>query len=276
MSTPNILDEILATKVQEVAAAKQRVPQSVLEARLGALPPTRDFVGAIRSRHAAGKPAVIAEIKKQSPSAGQFRAEADFDPTRISASYAAHGAACLSVLTDAEYFGGCLEDIARARAGSTLPILRKDFIVDAYQLVEARVAGADAVLFIMDALPLAEFVALEGLAESLGLAVLIESHTAAQLDQALQLASPLIGINNRDLTRFETRLDTTLELQDRVPEDRILVTESGIESPQAIDLMMKNRVNTFLVGGALMRQPDPGVALGQLFGAHSGESGSSK
>ncbi|MFN8695703.1 MAG: indole-3-glycerol phosphate synthase TrpC [Burkholderiales bacterium] len=261
---PNILDEILATKRREVAAAQAARPLAELHALCRDLPPTRDFVGAIRSRHAAAELAVIAEIKRKSPSAGSFRADNEFDPAKFAASYAAHGAACLSVLTDEVYFGGHLTHVAAVRDACSLPILRKDFVVDAYQLVEARAAGADAVLFIVDALPIDEFRALEDLAESLGLAVLVESHTEAQLHAALQLRTPLVGINNRDLTRFVTRLETTLELMPHIPSARIVVAESGVENTQAIDLLTKNGVKTFLVGGALMRQEDPGIALAGL------------
>ncbi|AMS33296.1 MAG: indole-3-glycerol phosphate synthase TrpC [Betaproteobacteria bacterium] len=261
----NILEQILATKRVEVAAAKVRVSAEALAERIKDLPPTRDFVGAIRAQLSAKRPAVIAEIKRKSPSAGLFRAADDFAPARLAAQYAANGAACLSVLTDVEYFGGAAEDLAAAKVACNLPILRKDFVVDEYQLFEARAMGADAVLFILDALPIAEFLRLEASAESLGLAVLAESHTAAQLTQALRLKTPLIGINNRDLTRFETSLDTTLTLAPRVPSNRLVVTESGIESRQAIELMKKNGIFTFLVGGALMRQPDPGEALAKLF-----------
>lgn len=260
----NILDEILATKRREVAAAQAARPLAELRAQCRDLPPTRDFVGAIRAKHTRGEPAVIAEIKCKSPSAGNFRADGDFDPARFAASYAANGAACLSVLTDEVYFGGHLTHVALAKAACALPILRKEFVVDAYQLVEARVAGADAVLFIVDALPIDEFRELEDLAESLDLAVLVESHTAAQLHDALRLRTPLIGINNRDLTRFVTRLETTLELMPLIAAPRITVAESGVENAQAIDLLRKNSVNTFLVGGALMREPDPGAALAQL------------
>ncbi len=263
----DILQTILATKRREVGYASVRVPIAALQSRIALLTPPRDFVGAIRARRDCGQPAVIAEIKKMSPSAGQFRADGDFDPARFAASYAENGAACLSVLTDAEYFGGAAADLASARGACTIPVLRKDFIVDEYQLYEARAMGADAVLFIMDALPIDQFIALEAVAESLGLAVLAESHTQGQLEQALRLKTPLIGINNRDLTKFETNLQTTISLAPSVPSGRIVVTESGIESVQAIDLMKKNGINTFLVGGALMRAHDPGMALSRLFSA---------
>ena len=263
----DILQTILQTKRREVAEASARVPVEVLKARIADLPPTRDFVAAIRSRHALGLPAVIAEIKKRSPSAGLFRAERDFDPARFAASYETHGAACLSVLTDREYFGGSSEDLIAARRACNLPILRKDFVIDEYQLYEARAMGADAVLFIIGALPIDAFIALEALTESLGLAVLAESHRADQIQDALRLKTPLIGINNRDLTKFETNHLATISLAPAVPADRIVVTESGIESMQVIDLMKKNGVVTFLVGGALMRAKDPGAALAELFGA---------
>jgi indole-3-glycerol phosphate synthase len=261
----NILTQILETKRREVAEAKARVPLAALKEKIATLPPTRDFVGAIRAKHAAGLPAVIAEIKRKSPSVGEFRASNDFDPARFAKSYAANGAACLSVLTDVEYFGGTVDDLHAARAACALPIIRKDFIVDEYQLFEARAMGADAVLFIMGVVDIATFQAWEKTANALGLAVLAESHHGDELTDALQLRTPLIGINNRDLTRFVTNLDTTLSLLPRIPSERIVVTESGIENRQAIDLMKKNGVNTYLVGGALMREPDPGAALSALF-----------
>ncbi len=261
----NILDEILATKRREIVEAKRNTPLAVLYEKIAKLPATKDFVGAIIAKRRENIPAVIAEIKKQSPSAGQFRADGLFEPARIAASYEANGAACLSVLTDAQYFGGSADDVRAARASCALPILRKEFIVDPYQIVEARAMGADAVLFIVDALPIEQFCELEKLAGALGLAVLVESHTEAQIQQALTLETSLIGINNRDLTRFATDVQTTLRLLPQVGADRIVVTESGIESTQAIDLMIKNGVTTFLVGGALMQAVDPGAALKRLF-----------
>ncbi len=241
-----------------------------LQACVANAPPVRDFVAAIRAKHAAGKAAVIAEIKKASPSAGVFRAglEIDaqrFDPAHFALSYERHGAACLSVLTDHDYFQGCNEDLIAARGACALPVIRKDFIVDAYQIVEARVMGADAVLFIMGALSVAQFIDLEALAHSLGLAVLAESHSDAELAQALMLKTPLIGINNRDLTRFVTDLNTTLSLKRNVPDDRILVTESGISTPKAVKTMSLAGVNTYLIGGSLMEKTDPGAALLSLF-----------
>jgi indole-3-glycerol phosphate synthase len=266
----DILQKILATKRAEVAAAKANVPLAELRARAREAAPARDFVDAIRAKHAAGKPAVIAEIKKASPSAGVFRAElgadASFDPARFAASYAQHGAACLSVLTDRDYFQGSAEDLIAARAACALPVLRKDFVVDAYQVVEARALGADAVLFIMGALPIEQFRELESLAAELGLAVLAESHSEPELAQALTLKTPLIGINNRDLTRFVTDINTTLVLMGAVPADRVVVTESGIGSRETVMQMSRNGVNTYLVGGAFMQKPDPGVELARLFG----------
>lgn len=263
----NILDEILATKRAEVAAAKSRVSISSLQAQIAAMQPTRDFIGAIRAKHAAGMPAVIAEIKKKSPSAGMFRVGGDFDPAQFAARYAENGAACLSVLTDHDYFGGTADDLRAARAACSLPIIRKDFIVDPYQLYEARAMGADAVLFIVDAVPIADFRVWETICAQLGLAVLAESHNAAQLEDALTLKTPLVGINNRDLTRFVTDLNVTFDLLPRIAaaDSKIVVTESGIENRSAIEKMRASNVMTFLVGGALMKSADPGAALQKLF-----------
>lgn len=267
---PDILQKILATKRREVAVARERVPMAELAVRVRDMPPMRDFVGAIRAKRAAGKAAVIAEIKKASPSAGVFRsalagASAAFDPAAFARSYEVHGAACLSVLTDREYFQGSTEDLIAARAACQLPVLRKDFIVDPYQILEARAMGADAVLFIMGAVPVERFQEWESLAESLGLSVLAESHHAEELLQALTLKTPLIGVNNRDLTRFKTSIETTLALQELVPEDRILVTESGISDPAIVKTMTAAGIGAFLVGGALMSSSEPGTALATLF-----------
>ncbi len=266
----DILQKILATKRREVAEAKALRPLAALEALARALPPGRDFVGAIRGKRAAGKPAVIAEIKRASPSAGVFRsglkgAGATFDPARFARSYEAHGAACLSVLTDRQYFQGSTEDLVAARSGCGLPVLRKDFIVDPYQIVEARAMGADAVLFIMGAVPIEQFQAWEVLAQSYGLSVLAESHFEAELQQALTLKTPLIGVNNRDLTQFTTNIETTLTLQKYLPADRILVTESGIADRSTVKRIFAAGVGTYLVGGALMESIDPGAALAALF-----------
>lgn len=260
----DILQEILATKRREVAAARDAVPLADLERAAAAASPPRGFAAALQARIAAGKPAVIAEIKRASPSQGLIRA--DFDPARIAASYEANGAACLSVLTDREYFGGSREDLQAARSACRLPVIRKDFIVDAYQVVEARAWGADCILLIMDAAPDAELARLETLAHGLGMDVLVESHDAAQLDRALRLATPLVGVNNRDLRTFAIRLETTVELASRVPAGRILVAESGIASPEAVTRLRDAKVSAYLVGGAFMAAPDPGAELSRLFG----------
>jgi len=260
----DILERILAEKAREVAEAKARKSLGALEAEARAAPPPRDFVAALRSRIAGGRPAVIAEIKKASPSRGVLRAE--FAPDAIARDYAQHGAACLSVLTDARFFQGSLDDLVRARAACAIPVLRKDFMIDAYQIVESRAAGADCILLIAAALDTARMKALEAAAHALGLAVLVEVHDAAELERALTLTTPLIGINNRDLKTFETRLETTLELVDRIPDDRVVVTESGILAPEHVERMRTRNVHAFLVGEAFMRAAEPGVELERLFG----------
>ncbi|MBL8521600.1 MAG: indole-3-glycerol phosphate synthase TrpC [Betaproteobacteria bacterium] len=262
-----ILDRILATKRSEVARAKVERPWASVLAEARHMPPPRDFVGALQAKIASGAPAVIAEIKRASPSAGEFRksGQAEFDPAAFARSYERHGAACLSVLTDREYFRGSLDDMVIARAACALPVLRKDFIVDAYQIAEARAAGADAVLFIMGTAETAQFLEWEALARELGLAVLAESHTREDLEQALQLTTPLIGINNRDLGTFSTDVNRTLELQARVPDGRMLITESGIDTPDIARRMQRHGVRAFLVGGAFMSQADPGQALQRHF-----------
>jgi indole-3-glycerol phosphate synthase len=259
----DILDRIVATKHEEVAAAQVRRPLAVLEAEAAAQPGPRDFVGAIRSRLRRGQPAVIAEIKKASPSKGVIRP--DFHPAEIARSYAAHGAACLSVLTDRQYFQGAPEYLVAARAACDLPVLRKDFMVDAYQVAEARAMGADCILLIAAALELAEMKALEAQAHGYGMAVLVEVHNGEELDAALQLNTPLVGINNRNLRTFEVSLETTLGLLARIPAERIVVTESGIATPADVALMRRHEVDSFLVGEAFMRAPEPGVELARLF-----------
>jgi len=259
----DILERILATKRAEVEQARAARPLSALRARAEGRGDLRDFVGAMRGRLAEGQPAVIAEVKKASPSKGVLRA--DFDPAAIARSYAANGATCLSVLTDREYFQGAPEYLAQARDASGLPALRKDFVVDAYQVVEARALGADAILLIAAALDDAQLREFEGLALALGMAVLVEVHDAAELERALQLSTPLVGINNRNLRTFETTLDTTLSLLARIPGDRIVVTESGILAPTDVARMRAAGVNAFLVGEAFMRAPDPGAELARLF-----------
>lgn len=267
MTVADVLQRILATKRAEVAAAKAEVAQSELEAAARAAPAARDFLGAIRAKVAAGRPAVIAEIKRASPSKGLLREP--YDPPSIARSYEAGGAACLSVLTDRDYFQGSPEHLRAARAACALPVLRKDFIVDLYQVFEARAMGADCILLIAAALRTDEMRRLEGLATSLGMAVLVEVHDAAELDAALGLATPLVGINNRDLRTFETRLETTLGLLPRIPGGRIAVTESGILALADVARLRAAGVGAFLVGEAFMRAPDPGLALRELFSSHN-------
>jgi indole-3-glycerol phosphate synthase len=259
----DILNKIIATKVVEVAAAKAQKPLSQIQAEAQAALPVRDFVKSIRNKIGQDQAAVIAEIKKASPSKGVIRA--DFKPDEIAASYAQGGAACLSVLTDVEYFQGSPEYLKQARAACDLPVLRKDFMIDEYQVYEARAMGADCILLIAAALDLAQMQALENLAHALGMAVLVEVHNGDELTAALQLKTPLLGINNRNLRTFEVTLDTTLQLLPRIPADKIIVTESGIFSREDVALMRTNHVHTFLVGEAFMRQVDPGAALAQIF-----------
>ena len=264
----DILQKICAVKEQEVAAARAALSQPDLRAQAEAQPPARDFVGAIRTKHAAGRAAVIAEVKRASPSKGVIRA--DFHPAEIAASYERAGAACLSVLTDRQFFQGAPEYLQAARAACHLPVLRKDFLIDAYQVFEARAMGADAILLIAACLDLAQMRDMEQLAVALGMAVLVEVHDGAELEQALQLQTPLIGINNRNLRTFEVSLQTTLDLLPRIISGqggRIVVTESGILQPQDVSLMRSHEVHTFLVGEAFMRAPDPGTELQALFGA---------
>lgn len=256
-----ILERILEVKRAEIAAARERVALAELESRARSMPASRDFVGALRAR----KPAVIAEIKKASPSRGVLRA--DFDPAAIARSYAAAGAACISVLTDREFFQGSAEHLAAARAACALPALRKDFVVEPYQVYESRALGADCVLLIAACLPGGEMKELERVAGALGMAVLVEVHDAQELKTALELRTPLIGINNRNLKTFETRLETTLELLPRIPADRLVVTESGIRSPDDVSRLRKAGVSAFLVGEAFMRAADPGAELAKLFDA---------
>ena len=294
----DILKKILAVKAQEVAAAKQAKPLSIMRAEAEQTAPPRDFTGAIRSKIAAGKPAVIAEIKKASPSKGILRE--NFNPAEIAASYAKHGAACLSVLTDEQFFQGSAAYLQQARSACELPVLRKDFMVDPYQIYQSRAMGADAILLIAAALSLSQMQEFESLAHSLKMAVLVEVHDAAELEQALKLTTPLIGINNRNLRTFEVSLQNTLDLLPRIAdtlplppgegwgggahenasftgnkssltlfkgrgEPRIVVTESGIFNQEDVALMRSHNVHAFLVGEAFMRADDPGVELGRLF-----------
>ncbi len=254
-----ILERILEVKRAEIAAAKERSPLASVEARARAAPRARDFVAALRAR----RPAVIAEIKKASPSRGVLRE--DFDPAAIARSYETAGAACLSVLTDRQFFQGDLAHLAAARDACSLPVLRKDFVIDAYQVFESRAGGADCMLLIAACLAQEQLLELERLAQRLAMAVLVEVHDAVELDAALALATPLIGVNNRNLKTFETRLETTLELLPRIPPGRVVVTESGIASPADVGRMRAAGVNSFLVGEAFMRSRDPGAALIRLF-----------
>jgi indole-3-glycerol phosphate synthase len=259
----DILEKILAVKREEVAAGKAARPLASMRAEAEAQGPARDFAGSIRSKVGAGGTAVIAEIKKASPSKGVIRP--DFRPAEIAADYEKHGAACLSVLTDTPFFQGAPDYLREARAACALPVLRKDFLVDAWQVYEARAMGADAILLIVDALSLAQMQEMEDIAFSLGMSVLVESHDAGELDIALQLRTPLIGINNRNLRTFEVAIDTTLSQFGRIPADRIVVTESGILAPTHVALMTSRGVRAFLVGEAFMRAPSPGAELARLF-----------
>ena len=259
----DILNKILDTKQAEVKTAMAERPLILLRAEANDAPPPRDFVGAIRTKIAAGQPAVIAEVKKASPSKGVIRE--DFRPAEIAASYEKGGAACLSVLTDVQYFQGSPEYLKQARAACNLPVLRKDFMIEAYQVYEARAMGADCILLIVAALNLPRMRELETIAHDLGMAVLVEVHDGEELDLALQLETPLIGINNRNLRTFDVTLDTTLGLLQRIPQDRIVVTESGIFTSDDVELMRQNHVHTFLVGEAFMRASDPGTELARVF-----------
>jgi len=275
----DILQKILAVKREEVAAGKAAKPLAAMRAEAEASVkenPPRDFVGAIREKiMRSGIPgdgaddtlkcaAVIAEIKKASPSKGILRE--DFRPAEIAADYEKHGAACLSVLTDRRFFQGAPEYLQAARAACALPVLRKDFMVDPWQVYEARAMGADAILLIVAALSVPQMQEMEAIAHGLGMAVLVEAHNGAEVDAALQLQTPLIGINNRNLRTFEVSLETTLGQLDRIPAERIVVTESGILAPPDVALMRQNNVHAFLVGEACMRARSPGAELARLFG----------
>lgn len=275
----DILRKILNVKKQEIAAAKAEKSYEALLREARSAAPARDFTAAIRNKIAAGQSAVIAEIKQASPSKGLLRGKIDgqgyeFIPAQIAQTYAKHGAACLSVLTDRQFFKGGPAYLQQARAACSLPVLRKDFLLEDYQVAEARAMNADCILLIVSAFLMesdTEFQALaymrerEALAYALGMAVLVEVHDAAELQLALQLTTPLIGINNRNLRTFETTLDTTLGLLGQIPPDRIVVTESGIHTSNDVALMRANRVNAFLVGEAFMRAEDPGIELARLF-----------
>ncbi len=259
----DILKKIVAVKYEEIALASQKKSLAMVRADAESRVLTRDFVGAIQHKVQQGQAAVIAEIKKASPSKGVLRA--DFIPADIAQSYAEHGAACLSVLTDAQFFQGSVDYLKQARASCDLPVLRKDFMVDAYQVYEARAMGADCILLIAACLDDAQMKDLEAIARGLDMAVLVEVHDAEELNRALKLKTPLVGINNRNLRTFEVSLDTTLGMLKDVPSDRILITESGILTTDDVQKMRDAKVNAFLVGEAFMRAPDPGQALADLF-----------
>ena len=260
---PDILQKILARKAEEIAERSRLLPLKELRQRIQDAPPARGFLKAIRNRLAAGQPAVIAEIKKASPSKGLLRA--DFRPADIAESYERHGATCLSVLTDKDFFQGSDAYLQQARAVCQLPMLRKDFTIEPYQVYEARAMGADAILLIVAALGDTRMHELAVLARELGMDVLVEAHDAQELGRALALETPLIGINNRDLRTFNTTLETTLGLLKKIPSDRVVVTESGIHTPQDVARMRAQGVNTFLVGEAFMKADDPGAKLDELF-----------
>ncbi|MCP5158590.1 MAG: indole-3-glycerol phosphate synthase TrpC [Gammaproteobacteria bacterium] len=262
--TPDILRKILARKAEEVAERRARLDLPALRRRVENLPPPRLFRGCLEQTIAQGRPAVIAEIKHASPSKGLLRDP--FTPTDIAQSYAAAGATALSVLTDRDFFQGSEDDLQSARAVCELPVLRKDFILDPYQVYEARLIGADCILLIVAALDAVALRELAQLATHLTLDVLVEVHDTEELEQALLIEAPLIGINNRNLRTFETRLETTLNLLAGIPEDCRVVTESGIHTLEDVALMRKHGVHAFLVGEAFMRAPDPGVKLAELFG----------
>jgi indole-3-glycerol phosphate synthase len=259
----DILQRIVAVKHEEIAAARARRSLASLSEEAESRRDTRGFAAALRAKVGARRPAVIAEIKKASPSKGVIRER--FVPAEIADTYARHGAACLSVLTDERFFQGSAAYLQQARAACTLPVLRKDFMVDEYQVAEARAMGADCILLIAACLDDAQMADLEACAMSLGLDVLVEVHDGDELDRALRLKTPLVGINNRNLRTFEVSLETTLALLPRVPADRLLVTESGILGPDDVHRMCDADVHAFLVGEAFMRAPDPGVALAALF-----------
>ena len=259
----DILNKILAVKAQEVAADRKRVSEAELLQAAKARHDIRGFAQAIEQKIEAGLPGVIAEVKKASPSKGILRE--NFQPADIAVSYASHGAACLSVLTDVQFFQGADEYLRQARAACALPVLRKDFMVDPYQIIAARAMGADCILLIVSALSATQLSEFEACAFELGMDVLVEVHDAQELEIALDLNTSLLGINNRNLRTFETSLQTTIDLLARIPADKRVVTESGILQPADVKKMRAHEVHAFLVGEAFMRAPDPGVELARLF-----------
>ncbi len=262
-NTPDILKKIIQRKQEEIEAARADVSEADIIQQAGTAPAIRGFVDSINKRINAGEPAVIAEIKKASPSKGVLRE--DFDPASIAASYESGGACCLSVLTDVDFFQGSMAYLQQARSHCQLPVLRKDFMIDPYQVYQARAVGADCILLIVACLADAQMAELADLAQSLGMDVLVEVHDAEELQRALRLPLPMIGINNRNLRTFETSLQTTLDLVKQIPDERIVVTESGILEPADVALMREHDVNAFLVGEAFMRCSDPGKRLSELF-----------
>lgn len=259
----DILQKILARKGEEIIARAERLPLRELSRRVESAPPPRGFAAAIANRIEDGRTAVIAEIKKASPSKGVLRTE--FAPAEIAESYERHGATCLSVLTDTDFFQGTDDHLSQARSACALPCLRKDFVIDVYQVYEARTLGADCILLIVAALGDTQMHELSLLARELRMDVLVEAHNAEELERALALDTPLIGINNRDLRTFETHLDTTLDLLARVPADRVVVSESGIRTPADVAVLRARGVQAFLVGESFMKAPDPGTKLAELF-----------
>lgn len=266
-NSPDILQKILRTKAEEIQLRQQSCSLATLKERCETMPATRGFVHALQHSVAASRPAVIAEIKKASPSKGIIREQ--FEPTAIAKSYAMHGASCLSVLTDEQYFRGHNDYLMAARDACELPIIRKDFIIDAYQVYEARTIGADCILLIVAALNVEQLQNLYALAKQLDLDVLIEVHNEEELEIALALELAIIGINNRNLRTFETHLTTTVELLSKIPEDCLVVTESGISQRDDVEFMQTHHVNAFLVGEAFMRAEEPGQALADLFFPHA-------
>ena len=262
-TTPDILKKIVQRKLEEVVDRVERVPFGILAESLETAPPVRGFAAALAARIDSGEPGVIAEVKRASPSKGVIREH--FVPGEIAASYAAGGAACLSVLTDIDFFQGHDDYLREARAACGLPVLRKEFIVDPYQVYESRALGADCILLIAACLGDRQMRELNDLASRLGMDVLVEVHDGSELERALELENRLIGINNRDLRTFQVRLDTTIGLLDRIPDDRIVVTESGIHTREDVAAMRRHGVNAFLVGEAFMRSPNPGAKLAELF-----------
>jgi len=259
----DILNKILARKAEEITARSQQVSLAALKAQCENMPDTRGFTSTLHRKIDAGKSAVIAEIKKASPSKGVIRA--DFNPAEIAKSYELGGAACLSVLTDIDFFQGADAYLQQARAACALPVLRKDFMIDEYQVYEARAMGADCILLIVAALGDAQMVDMNNLAMDIGMDVLVEVHDVEELERALQMDAPLIGINNRNLRTFEVSLETTIAMKDMVPKDRLLVTESGILVRDDVQLMRQHSVNAFLVGETFMRAENPGDELAKLF-----------